>query len=89
MTAGPKWAALSRPALLGVAHSLVKLEAGLVSLGTVTFLLEGDLASVLILLLFVLLPVVDVVVLLLLLLLLSFDCACCCRHLALRFLNQT
>ena len=88
MTAGPKWA-LSRPALLGVAHSLVKLEAGLVSLGTVTFLLgaEGDLASVLILLLFVLLPVVDVVVLLLLLL--SFDCACCCRHLALRFLNQT
>ena len=86
MTAGPKWE-LSRPALLGVAHSLVKLEAGLVSLGTVTFLLEGDLASVLILLLFVLLPVVDVVVLLLLLL--SFDCACCCRHLALRFLNQT
>ena len=88
MTAGPKWE-LSRPALLGVAHSLVKLEAGLVSLGTVTFLLEGDLASVLILLLFVLLPVVDVVVLLLLLLLLAFDCACCCRHLALRFLNQT
>ena len=49
-----------RPALPGVAHSLpVKLEAGLVSLGTAVmlllFLLLGDFVSVLILVLLLLL----------------------------------
>ena len=79
---------LSWPELPGVAHSLVKDEAGLVSLGTVIRLLldEGDFVS-----LFMVLG--DLMLLLLLLLLfaavVSFDCACCCRHLALLFLNQT
>ena len=78
---------LSRPALPGVAHSLpVKLEAGLVSLGTAVmlllFLLLGDFVSVLILVLLLLLLALELFAE-------SFAWETCCRHLALRFLNQT
>lgn len=73
------------PPLDGVAAlSLVSDDAGLVSLGRAVVVLPADLllflaaAAAAGLLLFVLL--FDEA---------SLDCACCCRHLALLFLNQT